>query len=110
MSRPPPAAAPATRNSRRDQVMSGPLCADGRGSGGLPDGGADAGVGAAAADVARHGVVDVAVGGMRVGGEERRRGHDLARLAVAALHHVEVEPGLLDLLRRRGCRRSPRWW
>ena len=30
-------------------------------------------------------------------GEQRRGGHDLARLAIAALRHLAVEPGLLDL-------------
>jgi hypothetical protein len=34
--------------------------------------------------------------GVRLLGEERRRGHDHAGLAVAALRHVEVTPGDLD--------------
>ncbi len=34
---------------------------------------------------------------MRVAREKRRRRHDLARLAVAALNDFLVEPGLLDL-------------
>src|SRR6266550_4530751 len=40
---------------------------------------------------------------MWVAREERRSGHDLARLAVAALNDLAVEPGLLDLGARR-CR------
>ena len=59
------------------------------------DGRADALVGAAAADVAGHRGVDVGVGGLRLRGEQRRGRHDLAGLAVAALRHVELDPGLL---------------
>ena len=62
---------------------------------------ANAGIGPAAADVAGHCVVDVGIGGIGVAGEERRSRHDLARLAVAALNHLEVEPGLLDLCAHR---------
>src|SRR5271165_6913366 len=40
---------------------------------------------------------------MRVARNERRSGHDLARLAVAALNHLPVEPGLLNPGARR-CR------
>src|SRR5215510_6157560 len=64
---------------------------------------ANAEIGPAAADVAGHRVIDVGIGRMWVAGKERRRGHDLARLAVAALDHFPVEPGLLDLGPRR-CR------
>src|SRR5262249_57568165 len=35
--------------------------------------------------------------GRRVAGKEGGRGHDLARLAVAALNDLAVEPSLLDL-------------
>ena len=41
--------------------------------------------------------------GCGVAGEERRSGHDLARLAVAALNDLAVEPGLLDLGAGRRC-------
>ena len=61
---------------------------------------ADALVGAAAADVG-HRLVDVAVGRIRILREQRRRRHDLARLAVAALRHVEREPRLLHGRRAR---------
>src|SRR5438067_88003 len=59
------------------------------------DGGANARVGAAAADVAAHGGVDVVVGGVGGFGEERRRGHDLPGLAVTALGNVAEEPSAL---------------
>ena len=57
--------------------------------------GADALVGAAAADVAAQRGVDVGVGGLGLRGQQRRGRHDLARLAVAALHHVQLGPGPL---------------
>src|SRR5882724_2622064 len=69
---------------------------------GLLDRFANADIGPAAADVAGHRVVDVRIGRMRVAGEERRGGHDLARLAVAALNDLAVEPGLLDPGAHRG--------
>src|SRR6202011_2203870 len=114
--RPPPAAAPACRkrrretacadgdrseapDARRSRIMSASLSARLRG---LLDRFANADIGPAAADVAGHRVVDIGIGRMRVAGEERRSGHDLARLAVAALNDLPVEPGLLDL---GACRR-----
>src|ERR1051326_8638721 len=57
----------------------------------------------AAADGAAHGVVDVGIARMRVVRQRRRGGHDLSRLAVAALHDFTIEPGLLD---PGACRRS----
>src|ERR1700704_2542425 len=69
---------------------------------GLLDRFANAGIGAAAADVAGHRVVDVGIRRMRVAREQRRSRHDLARLAVAALNDLAVEPGLLDLGAGRG--------
>src|SRR5213082_2907358 len=62
-----------------------------RSLGGAMDGGADTLIGAAAADVG-HRRIDVGVRWMRLLGEQRRRGHDLARLAVAALRHVFRDP------------------
>ena len=59
------------------------------------DGGANANVGGAAADVAVHGEVDVAIRRRRVEAEQRRGAHDLAGLAIAALRHVERDPRLL---------------
>jgi hypothetical protein len=68
---------------------------DGR-TGGAVDGFADALIGAAAADIAAHEVVDIGVGGFWFLGEQRDCGHDLAGLAIAALRDVFCDPGLLD--------------
>src|SRR5262252_5173419 len=62
---------------------------------GLLDRLADADIGAAATDVAGHRCVDVSVGGLGIGGEQCSRGHDLPRLTIAALDHLEIEPCLL---------------
>ena len=59
------------------------------------DGFADALVGATAADVAAHGLVDVGVGGLGLFREQRDRGHDLAGLAVAALGNIFLDPCFL---------------
>src|SRR5216684_5294640 len=61
-----------------------------RGLRGLFDRFANAQIGPAAADVARHRIVDVRVGWMRVVRQQRRSGHDLARLAIATLRHLAV--------------------
>src|SRR5581483_2097970 len=53
--------------------------------------------GAAAADVGNRGV-DVGVGGLRLLFQQRRDGHDHARLAIAALRHIVLEPRLLHLV------------
>src|SRR6266446_1381726 len=91
---PPPSAALALRNCRRERstVMSGPFL------GGVLDSLADPDVRTAATDVSRHCGVDIAVGWVGICGEQRRRGHDLAGLAIAALWHLQLDPGLLDLL------------
>src|SRR5215213_7873335 len=75
--------------------MSGLLC-------GLLDGGDDAGVGAAAADVAVHVTEDLVAARAFVRGEELGGLHDLARLAVAALRHGLVDPRLLQRMRGGG--------
>src|SRR3984957_2110917 len=61
----------------------------------LLDGGANALIGPAAADVAVHRAVDVGVSRMRRLLQQRDRLHDLASLAIAALRHVDSAPGLL---------------
>src|SRR5919205_3712369 len=66
-----------------------------RSLGSLLDGGADALIGSATADIACHGVVDVVVRRVRRLLQERRRLHDLAGLAIAALRHIQVAPRLL---------------
>src|SRR3954449_12383199 len=53
----------------------------------LLDGGNDAVVGSAPADVAVHVADDLVAARTLVGGEELGRFHDLARLAIAALRH-----------------------
>src|SRR5262245_18070884 len=96
MARPPPAAADPTMKARRESFMSGPLLA-----GGHVDGGADALIGPAAADVG-HGVVDVAVGRLGIALQQRGRRHDLTGLAIAALRNVEHGPRFLDGMRAVG--------
>ena len=58
---------------------------------------ADADIGAASADIAAHGVVDVRIGRTWLVGEQCRGRHDLAGLAISALRYLMLEPGLLDL-------------
>src|SRR6267142_701905 len=91
---PPPSTALALRNCRRERstVMSGPFL------GRVLDSLADAHIRTAATDVSGHGGVDVAIARVGVGREQGRRGHDLARLAIAALRDFQRDPGLLDLL------------
>src|ERR1700679_4305324 len=121
-SMPPPAAVLAARKLRRDSArpaasnwspvscvsfMSGRVMSDlprvgGRQTRSLFDGGANPRVGGTAADVAAHRVVDVLVGRLRLLIQQRGSGHNLARLAVATLHDVERQPGLLYLLPVRG--------
>src|SRR5260221_795900 len=103
---PPPVAAEPTMNLRRERfvarvvffmvVSSGLL----RHVGGHVHARTDALVRPTAADVG-HGRVDVGVGRARVLLEQRTGRHDLARLAVAALRHVERRPGLLHRMGAR---------
>src|SRR5882724_2841368 len=95
MTRPAPATPVASRNSRRVISGAAPMSRSLRGA---MDGGADALVGAAATDVG-HRRVDVGVRGMRILREQRRGGHDLPRLAVAALRHVFRDPRPLHRVR-----------
>lgn len=57
---------------------------------------ADAMVGAAATNVAGHGIVYVLVGGVGVVAQQYGGRHDLAGVAVAALGYVNFLPGLLE--------------
>src|SRR5262245_3599818 len=96
--KPPPRALVAVRKSRL--LISHLLVGDGSG---FLDRGPDARIGAAATDVPRHGAIDVRVGWLRLGGKQRARRHDLTRLAIATLGHVQRKPGgLHSLARRRG--------
>src|ERR1700731_4163780 len=56
------------------------------------DGFTDPSIGAAAADVAGHGFVDIGVVWFRIGCQERCCGHDLPGLAIATLHDFKIEP------------------
>src|SRR5918996_739197 len=67
----------------------------------LLDRGADTRISAAAADVAVHRIVDVGVAGSGIFGEKRGSRHNLAGLAIAALHDLQVEPCLLHGLSGR---------
>src|SRR5687767_11211563 len=92
------------RKSRREiglRTMRLRMCISGlQVFGGLVDGRADTHVGRAAADVARHGAIDVRVGWLRNLVKERSGGHDLPRLAVAALRYVQVDPSPFHRLAR----------
>src|SRR5262245_54575398 len=61
-------------------------------------------VGAATADVARHGLIDVLVRRILLRGDERRGAHDLSGLTIAALRHALGDPRPLDGV--RGVRRQ----
>src|SRR5579862_7685340 len=61
--------------------------------------------GAATADIG-DGVVDVLVGRLRLLLQKRRHRHDHAALAVAALWHVVVDPGLLHLGQHAASRKA----
>src|SRR5213592_2351194 len=89
---PAPATEAAWRNSRR---VTSALALMSRALRHSVNGGANPLIGAAATDV-RHGGVDVLVAGMGIFREQGRRRHDLTGLAVAALRHVFLDPGLLD--------------
>src|SRR6476660_4561168 len=112
--KPPPAAAAARRNLRREKPIADPDCSACarstlsmrvivglRSLYGLLDGFANAHIGPAAADVAGHGTVDFGIRRMWVAREQRRGRHDLARLAVPALHDFALEPCLLNLAANR---------
>src|ERR1700692_950977 len=64
--------------------------------GGALDGAKDARIGAATADIAVHMANDVVTARILVGRKQRRGLHDLAGLAIAALRHLQVEPGLFQ--------------
>src|SRR5258708_672960 len=124
INKPPPSTALALRKRRREMlrpelssgtatmrsiVMSGALLVSAGTMRRMLDSLADSHVSTAATDVPGHGGVDVAIGRARLRGEQCRRGHDLAGLAITALRHLQVDPRLLDLLPcRRGAYRLDR--
>jgi len=99
----PTAAAPLEiRNARREMLWKampsnpGFMAASSCFSRRALDRGDDLVVGAAAAEVARHVLHDLLSRRAFRPGKQRRRGHDLARLAVAALRHLLGDPRLLQ--------------
>src|SRR4051794_26410241 len=109
-SRPPPTSALAFRKTRREAPVRG--AASGRTFVAMAsalalvvrreprrvfDGGADARVRAATADVAGHRRVDIGVGRLGIARQQRCRRHDLSGLAIAALHDIDREPCRLNL-------------
>src|SRR6185503_19123838 len=60
------------------------------------DRGAHPDIGAAAADVARHRLIDIRITRVLVARQQRGRAHQLAALTVAALRHVVGDPRLLQ--------------
>jgi len=73
-------------------MISSPASGDLRGT---MNGPANPVVGAAAADVARQGVIDLGVARVPIRGEKDRGCDDLTRLAVTALRNLFHQPGLL---------------
>src|ERR1700690_3931633 len=57
---------------------------------------------AAAADIARHGLAYLIVGGLWIVQKEGCRLHDLSGLAIAALRDIDLAPGLLNRMVARG--------
>jgi hypothetical protein len=64
------------------------------------DGSPDAWIRAAAADIPGHRFVDILIGGLGIFVEQHGGAHDLAGLAVAALRHVDFDPGALEWMRK----------
>src|SRR5262245_29919785 len=107
---PPPAAAEPTMNVRRESLALSWIVFF---TAGLPrlgsgcvirrhvHGSSDALIGSTSTDVG-HGFVDVFVRRLRSPLEQCRGSHDLSRLAIAALGHVNRCPSLLHWMRARG--------
>src|SRR5258708_14332415 len=89
---------PSTTSRIRSWIISGPFLVIRRSMRRALDPGANAHIGPAATEVSGHRAFDIAIGRVGVGGEQRRGGHDLAGLAIAALRHLQLDPGLLNLL------------
>src|SRR5580692_10931141 len=89
-----------SRKPRRDNVPFGlrsilPMASRSL-LGGALDGAEDARIGAAAADVAVHVADDVVAARILISRKQCRGLHDLPGLAIAALRHLQVEPGFLQ--------------
>src|ERR1700730_9885079 len=97
--RPPPASSEALSTVRRSMdVMS---CSADMAAllayvGGDFNGSANPVIASAATDVPSHCAIDLAGAGSGSLSEQCARGHDLPGLAIAALHHIDLEPCLLQ--------------
>src|SRR5215469_5984875 len=103
---PPPASRDALSSARRSSPATGSSC-DTTGllsfqTRGNSNGTADPVVTAAAADVAGHCRVELIVVGAARVGEQCARRHDLPGLTIAALHHIDLQPRLLQALTECG--------
>src|SRR5215472_13473845 len=103
---PPPARSEALSTARRSSPATGNSC-DTAGllffhTRGNPNGSADPVVTAAAADVAGHCRVELLVIRPARTGEQCTRRHDLSGLTIAALHHIDLQPRLLQTRTERG--------
>src|SRR6476646_6602092 len=96
--RPPTAADEPARKRRRETACIVIVVSPSADFGGELHRRLDAIVRAAATDVGHH-RDDVVLARLRIVAEKRRRGHDLARLAVAALRNVELRPRALHRMR-----------
>src|SRR5215212_7356505 len=70
-----------------------------QGLGGFLHGAANALVGGAAAEITAHRRINIRVGWIAALGQEADRRHDLPGLTIAALRHIELDPGVLNRLR-----------
>lgn len=78
----------------------------GDGAGGVVHGLSDSPVSTAPAVVTAQRFVDLGIVGIRRRGEQRRRAHDLPRLAVATLRDVAIDPRLLQWVKDIAVRQS----
>src|SRR5712671_419850 len=70
----------------------------------LLDRSANTQIGSTTANVSRHCSINIGIIGIRRGTDQGRCGHDLTRLAIAALYDLQIEPGFLHF--RAGRRRT----
>src|SRR3546814_12701174 len=91
---------PPTRSTRTNTLFPyTTLCRSPRQVvGRLLDGGADARIGAAAADISTHRVIDLIFGGRGRSLKQAYCRHDLPCLAIAALGNIVLDAGLLHCL------------
>src|SRR5262245_17856819 len=101
--KPPPTATEAWIKERRERVcfvMSASLCL--RQFGGTTDRLHDPLIGSATAKIVGHRGLDLGQSRILAFGEQGGGRHDLTALAIAALRHADLHPGLLDRVRAVG--------